>query len=127
MKKIVMMLAMASFVVFLAACGGKGASQSEASGETATPAAETVAPAAAEGDLLAKYEAFVNKATGLITKVAAGDAAAAQEWQKLVQDYTTLSQELAAQSANFNEAQIKKLQELSQKWADAASKAYGQQ
>jgi hypothetical protein len=119
MKKVVMMLAMASFMVFFIACGGKKAS-TEATDEAATTETETVAPASSGNDVLTQYEEFATKAIELLEK---GDQAG---YLKLAQDYAPFLQEFATKSATFTEADVLKVQEISQKLAEAASKAYGQ-
>ncbi|GHT30426.1 hypothetical protein AGMMS49574_10090 [Bacteroidia bacterium] len=126
MKKVVMMLTVASSLVFCVACGGKKA-EAGATDEAAAPATESVAPAASEDDALAKYEEYVNKSIALYDKVAAGDVAAAQDLAKLAQDYAPFLQELGTKQGEWSEAQIAKFQELAEKAAAAAQKAYGQQ
>jgi hypothetical protein len=128
MKKIVMMLTIAVFATSFIACGGKSNTQSEtATDESAAPQTEEVAPAAAEGDVLAKYEELINKAIELYPKVIAGDASASQEYVQIGQDISGIAQQLAQEAANFTEDQQKRYLELAQKFADVATNAANQQ
>jgi hypothetical protein len=125
MKKIVLMLATAAFMVSFAACGGKSSTQTETATDesTETPTEETVAPAAAGGDALAKYEEFVNKAIELYPKVAAGDAAALQEYAQLSQEIAEIAQEVSTALTNLTPEQQQKFAELAQKFVEAAQTA----
>ncbi|MDR1919216.1 MAG: hypothetical protein LBQ65_06180 [Tannerellaceae bacterium] len=129
MKKIVLMLATAAFMVSFAACGGKSSTQTETTTDESTEnqTEETLAPAAAEGDVLAKYEEFVNKAIDLYPKVIAGDAAAAQEYVKLSQEIAEVAEELGTAFANLTPEQQQKFTELGQKFVEAATKAMPQE
>ncbi|GHV50920.1 hypothetical protein FACS1894181_12090 [Bacteroidia bacterium] len=111
MKKVVMMFAFVSLIVSFVACGGKKAEKAEGG-----------------SDVLAKYEAFVDKAvtSGLIEKIIEGDMGAFREWTKLVSSFNTLGQEIQNEIGNFTPEQNRKFQELTQKWADYAAKAASQ-
>ncbi|MDR3219971.1 MAG: hypothetical protein LBU22_13545 [Dysgonamonadaceae bacterium] len=127
MKKILMMFAIASFLVSFVACGGDKKASTEGT-EEITVVEETTETLAGDEDFLVGYEKFVDKAieSGLYEKVLKGDVDATQEWTKLAEDFSKLSQDASTQVANFTPEQIQKLTEISEKWAKYLQNAAGQ-
>jgi ABC-type Fe3+-hydroxamate transport system substrate-binding protein len=124
MKKIVMMLAMAAFVVSFAACGGK--TTQTTTEESTTLTEETVTPASAEGDVLAKYEELVNKAIDLYPKVLEGDANATQSYGEIALEISKISQDVSTALATASPEQQQRIAELGRKFAEAAPQVTGQ-
>lgn len=119
MKKISMMVVAAMALTF-AACGNseKPATDQNQTEETTTAPAE--AAVAAEGDILKKYEAFVEQALPLLAKVKTGDAAAIQEYSKIAQDLAQFMQDNQDAFSKLSADDAAKFAELNQKLANAA-------
>lgn len=123
MKKLFLTLTIAALTASFVACDSKksepsNSNQDSTSVETTTPA-DTVA---AEGDVLTKYTEIVEKAVALYPKVKSGDAAAIQEYTKISQEIAAMSQELQKEMANMTPEQTAKLAEIGKKFAELATK-----
>lgn len=105
-----------SFVACNAKDGAKGTTADSTKVETAAP---TPAAAPAEGNALAKYEEFVNKTIELYPKMKAGDVAATQEYTKLAQEMTAVSEQLSKDMATMSAADVAKFTELGKKMQEA--------
>ncbi|MDR1919217.1 MAG: hypothetical protein LBQ65_06185 [Tannerellaceae bacterium] len=126
MKKIVLMLATAAFVLSFAACGGKSNTQTEAAtDESSEPQTEeTLAPAAPtsakETDvLLKKYNELVKKALALYAKLAAGDTSVIEEYAKVTNEMSDLSDEVIKAFPEMTPEQKEQFNELSRRIAEA--------
>lgn len=117
MKKLVIMVAVATLSLSFIACGGKAETKTEDS--TNTPA-ETTTEAKTEGTALDKYEVLITKYIELFEKVQKGDATAAQELGKLTEEMAPLAQQLGQEIATMTPEQQKRFQDLAQKLMDAA-------
>ncbi|MDR1203765.1 MAG: hypothetical protein LBL58_19320 [Tannerellaceae bacterium] len=124
MKKVYLMFVVMAFTLSFIACGGKGAKEA-VSEDTSAPETETVAPAPADGDVLAKYESIVDRMIKLYEggKFQSGDAEAMAEYTKIAQELADISEELQTEVQNLTPEQIQKFTELGQKLTDAATKA----
>lgn len=118
-----MMVAVAALSLSLVSCGGASSEKSTENADSTkveTPAADsTKVETPAEGDVVAKYEALVNKAIELQAKVAKGDATAVEEYTKISEEMANLSSEFA----NATPEQAAKIAEIGQKLATAAQTA----
>lgn len=111
------MLTIAAFATTFVACDSKkeGTENTTTADSTAVEAA-----APAEGDVLAKYEALVDKAIPLLEKVQKGDAAATQEYTQIAQEIANLSTDLQKEVATLTPEQATKFAEIGKKFAEAA-------
>lgn len=125
MKKIYLVFAVLTFTLSFIACGGKGTDKTS-SEDASAPKTEKPAPAK-ENDILAKYEALINKMIKLYEegKFQSGDATAMAEYTKIAQEMADMSEELQKEMQNLTPAQVQKFTELGQKLSDAATKAMG--
>ncbi|GEM_PF-3590066 len=124
MKKLLFIFTVATFTLSMTACGGKGSANSNSTEETTAPKTETTTSSKGN-DVLDKYEALINKMIELYEngKFQSGDAAAIQEYTKMAQEMTDMSEELQKEMQNLTPAQIQKFSDLGQKLTDAATKA----
>lgn len=122
MKRIYLVFAvLTTLTLSFVACGGKG---SDKSSSDSAPKTETAAPAKGN-DVLAKYETLINKMIKMYEdgKFTSGDAAAMQEYTKLAQEMSDMSEELQKEMQNLTPAQAQKFTELGEKLTNAATKA----
>ncbi len=126
MRKQLLMVALVAFTFSFIACGGK--STTDSSTDNTTTKTETPAPAAKDNDVLAKYENIINKMIKLYEdgKMQSGDASAMQEYTKLAQEMSDISEQLQKEIQNLTPAQVQKISELGQKLTDAATKGMNQ-
>ncbi len=127
MKKISMILFAVAMMVSFAACNSTKKEETPAQDEAKQEVKEE-APAAPAGEaanadeFIANYEKLMNDMIPVMEKVAKGDAAATQEYAK----YSEQAQKIAADAQkfmpNFTPEQMKKFQEIGQKYAEAVQK-----
>ncbi len=119
MKKLFTLFAVAALTATMAACGGNANQQNN--DEAATEVEAAAPAAAAEGDVLDKYEALINKAIEVYGKVKQGDAGAMEEYAKIAEEMSAMSTELTTAVEGMSAAQAQRFAELGQKWAAAAA------
>jgi outer membrane murein-binding lipoprotein Lpp len=128
MKKISMILFAVVLTVSFAACGGSSEKKDGAEAEATTvetTTVEEVAPAAEAGsadEFIANYDSFLNELLPIMEKVAAGDAAATQEYTKLAEKAQQLAMDAQKYAPNFTPEQAQKWQDMSIKYAEAVQK-----
>jgi hypothetical protein len=115
MKKIFMVL-MAAAMMSLVACGGKKGESNEGKADDSAAKTEAVATSSA----VDKYIKLSDEALSLAKKAQAGDLSVSDRAVKIAQELADLSEELQKEVASSPEA-AKKLQDYTQKIADAAS------
>jgi len=123
-------LIVSGLVVFgLVACEEKKAADDAAVEPTAAVEATATEPAPAaeastdsqSGTLLKEYEKFVDEYVGLVKKVKEGDAAAAQDMQKLAEKTQEWATKFAEKAESMTEADKEKLQGLAERIVKAAT------
>jgi len=119
MKKIFKMFAIAALTVSFVACGG-GKKTEPTVVEEEVIETEVVTAPAGNDDVLAKYESLMDKAMELQKKVTSGDAAATQEYTKIMQEISDMSTELQEAVTNMTPEQAQRWAEKAQKWAASA-------
>ena len=124
MKKYLLIVTVIALGLSFTACGGQKGESAKAT-EEPTQQEEVTATSKSvdEGDVLTKYENLINKAIGLQEKVASGDIASVEEYNKLSEEMTAVALEIQNELPKLTPEQVQKLTELGQKWADAAMKA----
>ena len=122
MKKYLLIVAVVAMGLSFVACGGNKGESAKASDEDQQEEIVIVSETVEEGDLLTKYETLIDKAIGLHEKVASGDIAATEEYNKFREDMATVALELQNELPNFTPEQMQKFTELGQKWTDAIQK-----
>lgn len=112
MKKFIVQILLALFMVSLVACGGK-------SNGNKTETQTTVEADPAVTASFEEYVSLVEKSLALVEKINKGDAAARQQWVVSVPKINSLSLELQRSSDKLTKEQNDKVLELSQKYAQA--------
>jgi len=131
MKKY-LLIASVAFGLTLTACGSgqKSDSAQPANDAAAQPAVTATTDSAAvtvnQDSVLSQYESLVNQAIDLQGKVQKGDASAAQDLAKVMDQMTPVATALQNAAAKFTPEQTQKLADIAQKWAAAAPKAANQ-
>lgn len=121
MKKITLVLFAVVMTVLFTACGGeKKANDSSSDTQTEEVAKdEPKASGSAEDQFLADYEKLIDKLIPLVEKVSKGDTSAMTEYGTISQEATSIAAKAADHVSNFNEAQMKKYEEINKKYTDA--------
>ena len=129
MKKY-LLIASVAFGLTLTACGSGQKSDSAQPATDAQPAVTATTDSAAvtvnQDSVLSQYESLVNQAIDLQGKVQKGDASAAQDLAKVMDQMTPVATALQNAAAKFTPEQTQKLADIAQKWAAAAPKAANQ-
>lgn len=121
MKKISMFF-MATAMMAFVACGGGEKKSDDAAAETTEAVVEEVAApssSSSSSDVVARYQALVDKMVELVPKVKSGDTSAAEEYTKVVQDFTNFAQQNADDWNNLSAEDAAKMQEIALKAAEA--------
>jgi len=128
MKNLFTLCAVAVMALTFAACGNAANKNNADTTDSIETAVTTEAPVAvaAEESVLDKYEALINQTIELQGKVAAGDAAAAQQLVTVSEEMNKISAELQTAMANMSAEDAQRFAELGQKLAGAASAAAAQ-
>ncbi|MDR0430466.1 MAG: hypothetical protein LBH58_08340 [Tannerellaceae bacterium] len=132
MKKVYLMFAVFVLSLSFVACGGKGSDKpasedaSAVEAEAVVPEAEVAVPAE-DNEVLARYEAIVNRVVEMYEegKLTGESTEAMEEYAKLAQEITEISGQLQKEMQDLTPAQAERFAALGERLANAATKALG--